>query len=101
MVAVDGVDAHADEVLEQVVEVQVPREGEHLEAVIERDPPAAPVAMVEVDGVDAGSGEVSGVTLEAAGERVELGGVNEPDIGVGGPQCHQLVERRAAQPETT
>ena len=46
-----------------VLELHVPGERRPLEAVEQRDQAAVPVGVVEVDGVDAGVGEVGGAPL--------------------------------------
>ena len=75
MVAVDGVDAGVEQLVEHSLMLGVPSEGEQSESVHEGDESAGPVAVVEVDDLDTEGGRAGymdlGTRLEALGPRRE------------------------------
>ena len=64
---------------------RVPRECVALEAVEERREPARPVAVVQVDGVDPGVGELRRSSLGAVFHRAQPGRVDQFDVGIERP----------------
>ena len=99
MVAVDGVEAHAQEPVDLTRMLGVPPQAGQAEAPVEGDQAARPVRFGQVDGVDPGRGEVNRVAFQAVAQAVESGGVHEayapvdvtelgqhPGVGVAQPQ---------------
>ena len=80
MVAVDGVDAHGEHGGQDPVVLGVPGEGEALEAVEQGGEAAGPVGGVEVDGVDAGVGQVGRPPLGPLLHAPQAGGVDQPHV---------------------